>query len=76
MVSIKFFLICSQLLAYLTLSSSILELYLTNLFLCVKKMERERLEKLKQKAEKEKAEKAKENTDKVWTLGIILAKKY
>ncbi|KAG2672430.1 hypothetical protein I3760_13G040500 [Carya illinoinensis] len=47
----------------------------------IQKMEREKLEKLKRKAEKEKAEKemaekAKENTEKVWTLGIILATKY
>lgn len=34
--------------------------------MCSKKMERERLAKLKQKAEKEKAEKEKQSSDKVW----------
>ncbi|KAB1225414.1 hypothetical protein CJ030_MR1G019296 [Morella rubra] len=39
----------------------------------IKKMEKEKLEKLKQKAEKEKAKKEKENADKVCTLATILA---
>ena len=65
----------------LALSPFVLDHWSTDLFLCAKKMERERLEKLKrmgekEKAEKEKAEKEKENADKVWTLGIILAKIY
>ncbi|KAF5446308.1 hypothetical protein F2P56_031944 [Juglans regia] len=61
---INFFLVCSYFLTCLASSCLIPELYLTNLFLCVKKMEREKLEKLKRKAEKEMAEKAKENTEK------------
>ena len=42
------------------------------MFICVKKMERKRLQKLKETVKKEKSEKRKKNADKVWTF---LAKK-
>lgn len=58
----------------LAFSSLVLGLIWTNLLICVKKMEKERLEKLKQKKEKEKAEKAKENGDKVWSLHLVCDK--